>query len=128
MRQRSQRQPHCPGQLAARLRLNRIPNEPRPYASLLRRELSARNASYAAQRDIPHVTSYGQVPTIVYHSFDSGEQHGNFIPASYRGLLRRPQWRRKLEKVHSQGDRCVTERRLRLEGTRFFDELGCPVN
>ena len=84
-----------------------MPNEPRPYASLLRRELSARNASYAAQRDIPHVISYGQVPTIVYHSFAVGEQHGNFIPASYRGLLRRPQWRRRLEKVHSQGNRAL---------------------
>src|SRR6185437_11026218 len=32
-------------------------------------------------------------------------EHGNFIPASYRSLQRRPQWKRRFEKVHSQAGR-----------------------
>ena len=35
-----------------------MPNEPSPYASLLRSELCARNVLYAAQEQLPHVTSY----------------------------------------------------------------------
>jgi hypothetical protein len=75
------------------------------YASLLRRELCARNASYAALHRLSHVTSYGEMPVIVYQPSPCGTQHGNFIPASYRALQRRPQWKRRLEKVHSQAGR-----------------------
>jgi hypothetical protein len=75
------------------------------YASLLRSELCARNASYAALHRLSHVTSYGEMPVIVYQPSPCGTQHGNFIPASYRALQRRPQWKRRLEKVHSQAGR-----------------------
>jgi len=51
------------------------------------------------------VTSYGEVPVVVYQPSPCGTQHGNFISASYRGLLRRPQWKRRFEKVHSQAGR-----------------------
>jgi hypothetical protein len=77
----------------------------RSYASLLRDELSARNASYAALHQLPHVTSYGEVPVVVYQPLPCGTKHGNFIPASYRALQRRPQWKRRFEKVHSQAGR-----------------------
>jgi hypothetical protein len=75
------------------------------YATLLRRELSARNASYAALHQFPHLTSYGEVPVVVYQPSPCGTQHGNFVAASYRALQRRPQWKRRLEKVHSQAGR-----------------------
>ena len=85
----------------------KMPNEPSPYASLLRSELCARNALYAAREQLPHVTSYGSTPVIVYQAFSCGTKHGNFISASYRAILRRPSWRRRLEKVHSQADRAL---------------------
>jgi len=49
------------------------------YAALLRRELSARNASYVALEHMPHVTSYGEMPVVVYQASPCGEKHGNFI-------------------------------------------------
>jgi hypothetical protein len=41
-------------------------SSPIGYATLLRGELCARNASYAAMRQLPHVASYGEVPVVVY--------------------------------------------------------------
>jgi hypothetical protein len=80
-------------------------SRPIQYATLLRRELCARNASYAALHQLSHVTSYGEVPVVVYQPSPCGTQHGNFILASYRALQRRPQWKRRFEKVHSQAGR-----------------------
>lgn len=82
-------------------------NTPRRYAAPLRRELSARNASYAALEQVPHVTSYGEMPVAVYQASPCGEKHGNFIAASYRALLSRPQWRKRFAKVHSSADRAL---------------------
>jgi len=53
------------------------------------------------------VTSYGETPVIVYQASPCGTKHGNFISASYRALQRRPQWKRRLMKVHSQADRAL---------------------
>lgn len=52
---------------------------------------------------MPHVTTYGELPVVVYQRSESGGHHGNFISASYKAILRRPQWRKRLEKVHTQG-------------------------
>lgn len=84
-----------------------MPNEPRPYASRLRSELCARNALYAAQEQLPHVTGFGATPVVVYQASPCGKRHGNFISPSYRAILRRPQWRQRLEKVHSQSGRAL---------------------
>ena len=77
------------------------------YAALLRQELSARNTSYAMLHELPHVTSYGQPPVVVYQLSDSGRTHGNFISASYQAMLRKPEWRRRLQKVHSEGNHAL---------------------
>src|SRR5438874_2159951 len=77
------------------------------YASALRYELIDRNTSYAALNLLPHVTSYGDLPVVVYQPSQCGRQHGNFISASYRAIIRRPQWRRRLLKVHTQGRRSL---------------------
>jgi hypothetical protein len=77
------------------------------YVSVLRQELIARNSSYASINLLPHVTSYGDLPVVVYQQSECGRHHGNFISASYRAILRRPQWRRRLQKVHSQGRRSL---------------------
>jgi len=72
-------------------------------AGLLRRELTARNAAYASLERLPHATSYGENPVVIYRESHCGRYHGNFISASYRAILKCPPWRRRLEKVHSQG-------------------------
>ncbi len=74
---------------------------------MLRQELIARNRSYATLNSLPHVVSYGESPVIVYRQSDCGQYHGNFIPPSYRAILGKPQWRKRLEKVHAQGRRCL---------------------
>jgi hypothetical protein len=79
------------------------------YVSLLRQELIARNRSYASVNLLPHVTSYGE-PVVVYQKSDCGRRHGNFISASYKAILRRPEWRRRLQKVHTQGRRSLPAR------------------
>jgi hypothetical protein len=53
------------------------------------------------------VTSYGELPVVVYQQSECGRHHGNFIAASYRVILRRPEWRKRLQKVHSQGRRSL---------------------
>jgi len=73
------------------------------YVSALRQELIARNHSYAAVNRLPHVTSYGEMPTVLYQPSACGRHHGNFMSASYAAIVRKPQWRRRLQKVHSHG-------------------------
>lgn len=68
----------------------------------LRQELSALNASYAALGRYPHAMSYGGTPVVVYRPSECGSYHGNFIAASYRAILKRPAWSRRLQKVHTQ--------------------------
>lgn len=53
------------------------------------------------------MNSYGTTPIVVYQASPCGTKHGNFISASYRAILRRPQWRRRLDKVHSQAARAL---------------------
>lgn len=77
------------------------------YVSALRQELIARNSSYASLNLLPHVTSYGELPVVVYQQSECGRHHGNFIAASYRAIRRRPEWRKRLQKVHSQGRRSL---------------------
>jgi hypothetical protein len=84
-----------------------IPTGRSCYASALRQELIARNSSYASLNRLPHVTSYGELPMVVYQQSECGRHHGNFIAASYRAILRRPEWRKRLQKVHAQGRRSL---------------------
>ena len=83
-----------------------MPNRPR-YAAMLRRELCARNAAYAALEQVPHLISYGETPVVVYQASPCGKNHGNFISASYQALTRRPEWGKRLAKVHSSAGRAL---------------------
>ncbi len=85
-------------------------SSPGSRAALLRQELIARNRSYATSNALPHVMSYGELAVVVYQQSECGQYHGNFIPASYRAILREPRWRKRLEKVHAQGRRCLPTR------------------
>ncbi|MGA8041314.1 MAG: hypothetical protein WCA37_00790, partial [Terracidiphilus sp.] len=68
-----------------------------PFASQLRAEVGLRNRAYALGR--AHVESYGDPPVIVYAP--QGGRHGNFHDAAYAAILGWPEWRRRLEKVHT---------------------------
>ena len=74
-----------------------------PYPALLRQEITARNVAYAARKGANHVTSYGEMPIVVYPRSECGRYHGNFVPAAYRAIVKRPDWERRLQKAHSQG-------------------------
>jgi len=84
---------------------------PSSRAALLRQELVARNRSYATSNRLPHVMSYGELAVVVYQQSECGQSHGNFIPASYRAILGKPPWRKRLEKVHAQGRRRLSASR-----------------
>ena len=71
----------------------------------LRRELSDRAQQYAITHNLPFSLSYGEAPTVCFECYDEGSRHGNFLPATYRAIVRNPNWRRRMRKVHSQGRR-----------------------
>ncbi|MCU1269952.1 MAG: hypothetical protein JWN74_1246 [Acidobacteriaceae bacterium] len=77
------------------------------YAVLLRQELSARNAAYAASQQLQHVSSYGDMPVIVYEPSPDAVRHGNFLDATYTAILGQPSWNHRLEKIHSQAARSL---------------------
>src|SRR6267378_61529 len=96
------------------------------FAGDLRRELCARNATFAVSNKLAHVPSYGTVPVTVYAPDADGLRHGNFYPPSYRALLKRPEWARRMEKVHSQARSSLpkSERRWReLDSCTSSDAL-----
>ena len=79
------------------------------WAGSLRRELSQRAEQYALKNGLPHSLSYGQPPTVCFEHYDDDSRHGNFLPASYKAILRNPNWRRRLQKVHSQGRKSLPQ-------------------
>jgi hypothetical protein len=79
------------------------------YAGLLRRDLSSRNAAYAAARGLPYVESYGGTPVVVYQPAVAERKHGNFLDASYESILNHPGWRQRLNKVHTHGRRSLPQ-------------------
>lgn len=83
---------------------------PLPTPSLaagLRRELCARNEAFAQKHNLAHVLSYGALPVVVYSPEIEGRRHGNFIASSYGEILQRPQWLRRLDKIHAQGRKAL---------------------
>jgi len=72
------------------------------YASQLRYELSLRNRAFALQRRLSHAESFGAMPVTVYQPHPTRRRHGNFFDESYAAMLAIPEWRRRLEKVHTQ--------------------------
>jgi hypothetical protein len=77
------------------------------YSSRLRSELCARNAAFAKEGGLAHVESYGDTPVIVYAPAADGQRHGNFIASSYREILKRAEWSKRLTKVHTSARRAL---------------------
>jgi hypothetical protein len=76
-----------------------------PFAANLRRELSERNRRWSREQASSHELSYGAMPTVVYPAEE--DRHGNFHQASYAAILAQPEWRRRLDKVHTQARTCL---------------------
>jgi len=62
--------------------------------------------------------SYSSVPSVIYAEDETG-QHGNFLPAAYRRILRQPAWKARLAKVYT-GSRFLPRKADRTRG-----ELEC---
>jgi hypothetical protein len=73
------------------------------WAGSLRRELSQRAERYARAHGLPHCLSYGQHSTVCFERYCDDSLHGNFLPSTYKAILRNPNWRHRMQKVHSQG-------------------------
>jgi hypothetical protein len=92
------------------------------YASQLRQELGQRNRRYASGRS--YVESYGNPPVIVYAPQDG--RHGNFFDAAYTAITARPEWMRRLDKVHAQAARSLPK--PELDPTRRWRELDSSMS
>lgn len=87
-------------------------------AGWLRRELCERAQQYARTHNLPHSLSYGESPAVCFECYDNDSQHGNFFPATYKAIVKNPNWRRRMRKVHSKGRKsfpCHEDARVRRE-------------
>ncbi len=71
----------------------------------LRRALANQAKEYADAHVIPHCLSFGDSPVVCFSPYDGGVRHGNFIDRSYKAIRARPEWTRRLAKVHTLGKR-----------------------
>lgn len=124
---------------------------PLSYAQNLRRELSHRNQVFANKQNLAHQNSYGELPIACYVPSEDDSEHGNFLPETYRAIVRNSEWRRRLNKVHAQArtalprsdrrwrelDSCTSSDALlmnvfcfpgTLTGSRLLDLLGVDGN
>jgi hypothetical protein len=71
------------------------------YAAALRCELIERSRELAERNKIPHSFTYGEMPAVIFESYEDGQAHGNFFLASYRAIRANASWQRRLMKVHT---------------------------
>jgi hypothetical protein len=76
------------------------------YAARLREELSLRALSWARSNSLPHECTIGSLPAVLFRETEDGT-HGNFHPASYKCIRRRPEWSRRLAKSHTSARRSL---------------------
>ena len=95
-------------------------------AHSLRHELSFRNLQYAERLRLAKCESVGQPPVVCYLPFDEGTRHGNFLPETYRAILKNNDWRKRLGKVHTGAREALprTDRRwCELDSSNSSDAL-----
>ena len=66
----------------------------------LKFELADRARNYALARSLPFCLGYGDSPVVCFQACGK-TLHGNFHPVSYKALQANPEWRRRLNKVHT---------------------------
>lgn len=69
------------------------------YAGRLRQEIASQALAWAQANDVPFEGSR-RAGSLLFRAYGDG-LHGNFFPASYKRILKRPQWLRRLEKAHT---------------------------
>jgi hypothetical protein len=97
-----------------------------PYCSFLRHELRLRNLAFAKAHNLAHALSYGDQSVVVYEPFGGELRHGNFENTSYAAILARPEWRNRLEKIHTTARRSLpaSDRRWKeLDSSMSSDAL-----
>jgi hypothetical protein len=72
------------------------------WASKLKDELRERAVHWAAAQDIPHYSSLGDLPTVLFPMGQDRNSHGNFHPNSWRVILASDVLVRRLDKPHAQ--------------------------
>ena len=87
----------------------------------LRRTLSVQAKHYAVAQAIPHCLSYGESPVVCFYPYEGDTRHGNFLDRSYKAIRSRPEWRRRLAKVHTLGKRSFPAR----EAGRWMELDSC---
>ena len=87
-------------------------------AGALRATLAVRNVERA--RGMPHELTQGATPSVVYAP--GAGRHGNFIEASYRRILARPEWAARLTKVHT------SKRQARPTGVDEVTRAWCELD
>jgi hypothetical protein len=105
-------------------RVRREPEGP-PYASLLRREITARASAWAQAQNVAFECSMGQSAAVLFCE-DKDGRNGNFFPASYRRILATLSWRRRLQKTHSSAHRYLVSHdpdRRELDAATSSDAL-----
>jgi hypothetical protein len=76
------------------------------YAGRLREELSLRALSWASSNCLPHECTIGNLPAVIFRE-TADASHGNFHPASYKCICRKPEWSRRLRKSHTSARRSL---------------------
>ena len=74
-------------------------------ATGLRREIAWRNLRRGQVH--AHEVTYGSLPSVIFQENEGG--HGNFLEASYRAIVARPEWAARLRKSYS-ADKWVPRR------------------
>jgi hypothetical protein len=74
------------------------------YAARLRAELSQRAIILARNNGLAHECMIGDLPAVIFRE-SADAAHGNFHPASYKRICRKPEWSRRLRKVHTSAKR-----------------------
>jgi hypothetical protein len=88
------------------------------YAAQLRSDLTERAVAYAQANG--HITRRSNLEfgSVIFRPAFDNRSHGNFHPASYRAIMARPRWRRRLSKVLT-----VPERLTRVDDDHRLCEL-----
>jgi hypothetical protein len=91
-----------------------------PTGCGLRAELALRGLHWAERRGLRYERTDGSVPGIVFAEEERG--HGNFHPRVWAALAARPEWARRLAKVHT------ASRRVRARADWRWRELDCAAS
>jgi len=91
-------------------------------ASALRAEISARNQTRAGE--FAHEMTWSSTPSVLYA--EAGGLHGNFLPASWKRICARPEWRKRAAKSYTASryvPRAGDRRRFELDCANSSDAL-----